>query len=91
MFSVNVYRNGSFLKNEKIATLPELKSFFYGIREIVSTDDIVAMAHASFASGNNGAMIVQEMGKPTREGLSEIGERGTNRKLLNKFKKSTYA
>lgn len=85
MFSVNVYRNGSFLKNEKVATLPELKSFFYGIREIVSNDDIVAMAHHGYG------MIVQEMGKPTREGLSEIGERGTNRKLLNKFKKSAYA
>jgi hypothetical protein len=89
MFSVNVYRNGEIVKSEKVATLPELKSFLYGIREIVSNDDIVAMVHAPWSMRYG--MIVQEMGKPTREGLSEIGERGTNRKFLNKFKKSAYA
>lgn len=89
MFNVNIYRNGQIVKNEKVATMPELKSFLYGIREVSSSDDIVAMAHAPWSLDNG--MIVQEAGKPIREGLSEIGGRGTNRKFLNKFKKSVYA
>ena len=89
MFSVNVYKNGTFFKNEKIETLPELKSFLYGIREVSSKDDIVAMAHEPWSLGHG--MIVQEEGKPIREGLSEVGGKGANRKFLNKFKKSEYA
>lgn len=91
MFSVNVYKNGTFFKNEKIETLPELKSFLYGIRETVSTDDIIAMVHAWSLDFWGHGMIVQEAGKPIREGLTEIGGKGANRKFLNKFKKSSYA
>jgi hypothetical protein len=89
MFNVNVYRNSEIVKTEKVETMPELKSFLYGIREIVSNDDIVAMVHAPWSMRYG--MIVQEMGKPIREGYSEVCERGANRKFLNKFKKSAYA
>ena len=89
MFSVNVYKNGQIVKSEKIVTMGELKSFLYGIRETVSTDDVVAMVHAPWSLRYG--MIVQEAGKPIREGLTEVCEKGANRKFLNKFKKSAYA
>lgn len=89
MFSVNVYKNGKIVKNEKVESMPELKSFLYGIREISSKDDIVAMVHAPWSLGYG--MIVQEMGKPIRKGLTEVGPNGTNEKFLKKFKKSEYA
>lgn len=88
-FIVNVYRNGKRIKTENVATMPELKSFLYGIREIVCNDDIVAMVHASIPEHG---MIVQDAGKPIRLPFTSfVMKNGRDEKLLNKFKKSAYA
>lgn len=88
-FIVNIYRNGKRIKTENVDTLPELKSFLYGIRETVCMNDIVAMAHGT--SPEYG-MIVQEPGQSIRLPFGSLVMKDyRDEKFLKKFKKSAYA
>lgn len=79
-FAVNIVVNGKRVKTENIQTLPELKSFLYGLME---TKGVFA---GVFDRQDGYAMLVQESGKAIRKSSIKGCE-----KFFTRLKKSSYA
>lgn len=79
MFQVNVMVNGKVVRSEKIETMPELKSFAYGI--------FLSPAIATLHCNRTGAMLMVD-----QDGVQKLCSRiPEDDNFLRKFKKSQYA
>jgi hypothetical protein len=80
-FVVSVFKNGEIVRDEEIATISEVKSFLYGIREARNCS-----AYAYDRMSEIGyAMVRQESGKPLQECFGQCDD-----KFYRQLKKSTY-